>query len=176
MSTVKKTTKKSQENTYEDIANGHSIVMNNTFGWMQLFNEQTNKKYPTLKKYAQTVRCFNSDVIDMMTNLSDLFTEAYVLIKNPELVDFLGLTETYKYVLFSEDEVDVLLSKSEAEITEFFNKAPRGQKALLLKIVKVKTERGDSVVDSSSKMAFLEKLFGVKYSDYYNEPQENLKR
>lgn len=162
----------------EDIVNFDetSFIMNNTYGWLCLFNETSNRKFPTLKKYGDSTRAKNSDIVDMNTNLSDLFLDCYALVKgSPALIEHLGLTEIYKYVLFSEKEMDELLSKSEQEITDFYENCPKGMREILIKFVKIKIERGDGVVDSSHKSNFLQKLFKIDFSKYWKESEETLK-
>ena len=156
---------------------GFSQVMNNTVGWLQLFNEMQNRNFPVLKKYSDSIRVRNSDIEDMNTSLNELFQGGFALIKNnPLLVQHLGLEEVYKYVLYSEKEIDELLSKPDEEITAFYEKCPKGMKEVLIKMVKIKIERNEPIVDSSHKIEFLQKLFNVKYSDYWKENPENLKK
>ena len=164
--------KKEQELNFD----GFSVVMNNTYGWLQLFDEVGNRSFPPLKKYGDTLRIKNSIINDMNSSLSDLFQGGFAVIKdNPLLVKELVLEEIYNYILFSEKEIDELLSKTDAEITNFYENCPIGMKELLIKMVKIKIERGDTVVDSSHKIDFLQKLFNVKYSDYWTEEQTNQK-
>ena len=154
-----------------------SLLMNNSISWLQLSNEVSNRKIPLLKKYGATVRVLNSDIEDMMSSSYEMFSECYVLIKdNPELVEYLDLGHVYNYVLFSEDEIDDFLSKSQNEIHDFYNNMAKGMKELFIKMVKIKIERGDRITDSTSKQRFFEELFKIRFSDYYKEPEENLKK
>jgi len=155
--------------------NDKSQVINNTMGFFILFNELTNRK-KVFKKYGEFARFTNSELMDMNMSMGETFSDAFVLIKNPLLVEEMGYTEIYQYVLFSEKEIDALLIKSDEEIKEFYENCPKGMKEILVKFVKIKIERGESVTDSRSKVEFFENLFSLKFADYWKENLEILKR
>lgn len=143
--------------------NKFTLVQNNTLHWLLLYNEAQNRKYPLLTRFGQTTRMRRSDVFDIMVSQRELFEMGYaVIVDDPDFVEYLDMSQIYKHIVKSFQEIDDLLSQKDEEIAEFYNNAPKGIRELLLRVCINKVEIGDKVIDSISKQRFLEGLFKRK--------------
>jgi hypothetical protein len=146
----------------EVLDNEYITIMNNTFGILQLMSKEENNRNVRIEKYGGKQRVQFKDIIQMAAESSEIFEKMYALILDQRVIDYLGLSEHYKYALYSMDEIDTFLQKSENEITEFIKNCSKGTKETIAIAIKNKIDSQEKIMDSTTKIKFFEKLFNAK--------------
>lgn len=87
------------------------------------------------------------------------FINNWFMFDDPEVVDYLGMTQYYKFAL-KIDEFDQLFEKSASEVEKTISKLSSGQKKSVA--YRAKQLIADGLIDSNKMIATLENCLGVE--------------
>jgi hypothetical protein len=143
--------------------NDNVLVMNNTIGSLIIRNEVTNKVW-RIEGYGKMVRMQVSDIFDIMGSQSIIFEDAWAIILDDAVADYVGYSELYKNIIKPKD-IKNLLKLPQNEIEEILTNAPNGMKLTVARYLQEKINNNDPEIDSISKRKFFEDLLNVKFNE-----------
>lgn len=100
-----------------------------------------------------------SELKNAKNNNKDFFINNWFLFDDPEVIDWLGVTQYYKFAL-NHKEFDELFTKSIDEVVETISTMPVGQRKTLIYRVKQLISEGE--IDSRKMIDALESCLGVE--------------
>lgn len=143
--------------------NDNVLVMNNTIGTLIIKNEVTHRTW-VVEGYGKMIRMQVSDLFDIMGSQSIIFEDAWAIILDDAIADYMGYSELYKNIIKPND-IKNLLKLPQDEIKEILTNAPNGMKLTVARYLQEKINNNDPEIDSISKRKFFEDLLNVKFNE-----------
>ncbi len=100
-----------------------------------------------------------SELKSARSSSKKFFINNWFMIDDPEVIEYLGMTQYYKFAL-SIDDFDSLFTKSAAEVEEIVSKLSAGQKKSVA--YRARQLIGSGEIDSNRVIGTLEKCLGVE--------------
>ena len=135
-------------------------IMNCTSGVLFYTSPKTGASW-RLTEYGSIDEMEVSELITMRSAYPKFLNAPWILVMDDEIVEFLGLKELYKNVLFPE-ELDKLFSSPLNKMKQIMTAAPRGMQETI--VARARELVSQKKFDSATRISAIEEMFGVDIS------------
>lgn len=133
----------------------YTTIMNGTSGRVKYSSDRTGQVWE-FTEYGQTDEITVGELINIRNRYGTMLRDAWIIILDEDVVEYLGLKEMYKYTM-TPDQLEKFFELNPEKVEEILSKAPHGVRQLVAGIAKQKYEN-DELYDVRKIKAIEESL------------------